>query len=285
MKEIKGQKFAGERCLFMGRDLYIEDTVFEDGESPLKESADIKLFNTEFRWKYPVWYSKEVTLENCKFTQTARAGVWYTENIKFTDCVIEAPKTFRRSKGIVLDNETLPNAQETLWNCTDVKLKKVKANGTYFGMNCKNVEVEDFELDGDYCFDGAENIVVRNSKLLSKDSFWNSKNVVVSDSYISGEYLGWNSENLTFINCTIESLQGFCYIKNLKLINCKLVNTTLAFEYSTVDADICGGVDSIKNPLGGKISAEFIGEIIMEDDKVDVNETVIICSDGVKKAQ
>lgn len=285
MKKVIKEVLTGERALFFARGLEIYDCVFEDGESPLKESADIRLFNTGFRWKYPLWYSKNIALENCRFTQTARAGVWYTENIKLTDCVIEAPKTFRRSKNIVLENVTLPDAQETLWNCEGVKLKKVKANGTYFGMNCKNVEIENFELDGDYCFDGAENLTIRGSKLLSKDSFWNSKNVTVYDTYISGEYLGWNSENLTFINCTIESLQGLCYVKNLKLINCRLVNTTLAFEYSTVDADICGGVDSIKNPLGGKISAGFIGEIIMEEDKVDVNETMIICTDGVKKAQ
>ena len=41
------------------------------------------------------------------------------------------------------------------------------------------------------------------------------KNVTVYDSFITGEYLGWNAKNLTLINCTIESLQGLCYIDNL----------------------------------------------------------------------
>ena len=45
-------------------------------------------------------------------------------------------------------------------------------------------------------------------------------------------------EILPLVNCTIESLQGMCYIENLKMVNCKLINTTLAFEYSTVDAQI-----------------------------------------------
>lgn len=54
---------------------------------------------------------------------------------------------------------------------------------------------------------------IRNSTLLSKDAFWNSENVTVYDSFISGEYLGWNAKNLTLVNCTIESLQGLCYIE------------------------------------------------------------------------
>lgn len=279
MTEITKKTLAGERALFFAGNMKIVNCTFEDGESPLKESADLEIINSEFRWKYPLWYSKNATLENCRFTQTARAGVWYTENIRFTDCVIEAPKTFRRAKGVILENVDMPNAAETFWNCKDVTLKKVTANGAYFGMNCENFTAEDFTLNGDYCFDGAKNVTVRNAKLLSKDSFWNSKNVTVYDSFISGEYLGWNSENLTFINCTLESLQGLCYVKNLKLINCRLINTTLAFEYSTVDADICGGVDSIKNPLGGKITADSIGELILEADKIDPENTVIICTE------
>ena len=83
--------------------------------------------------------------------------------------------------------------------------------------------------------------------------------MTVYDSFISGEYLGWNSKNLTLINCTIESLQGMCYIENLVLKNCKLLNTTLAFEYSTVEADITSKVDSVLNPTSGTITAEEMG--------------------------
>ena len=118
-------------------------------------------------------------------------------------------------------------------------------------------------------------MTVRNSKLLSKDAFWNSENVTVYDSFISGEYLGWNAKNLTLINCTIESLQGMCYIDNLVMKNCKLINTTLAFEYSTCDVQINGKVDSVINPASGTITAGEIGELIMEKDKIDPSKTVI----------
>ncbi len=274
--------FTGERAQFMAKNLSYDECTFSDGESPLKESRNVTLTRSSFKWKYPLWYSENAKLENCTFFEGARAGVWYTRGITFTDCVILAPKTFRRSGGITLKNVSLPHAEETLWNCSDVKLQNVTANGAYFGMNCKNVAVGNLTLYGDYCFDGAANITVKDSKLYSKDSFWNSKNVTVENSYISGEYLGWNSENLTLVNCTIESLQGLCYIKNLKLINCRLINTTLAFEYSTVEAEISGGVDSVLNPSAGHITAEYIGELTIEEDKVDPTRIKIICT-GDKK--
>lgn len=49
---------------------------------------------------------------------------------------------------------------------------------------------------------------------------------------------------------------------------------------ATVEADICGGVDSIKNPLGGNITADSIGELILEADKVDVSKTLISCKES-----
>ena len=64
-------------------------------------------------------------------------------------------------------------------------------------------------------------------------------------------------------------------MENVTLRNCRLINTDLCFEYCTVDAEICSHVDSVKNPIGGRIVADNIGEIILEDDKVDVSATQI----------
>ena len=57
-KELKGAYLTGERPLFHGKKLHIEQTIFNDGESPLKESRDIVFENSSFQWKYPLWYSK-----------------------------------------------------------------------------------------------------------------------------------------------------------------------------------------------------------------------------------
>jgi hypothetical protein len=276
MREIRQEYLTGERALFKSEFLKICDTIFTDGESPLKESHDIELYDSMFKWKYPLWYCKNITVKNCTWFDMARAGVWYTDNISVEDSAIEAPKNFRRCNNLTLKNVSIPNASETLWSCDKVNMKNVVAKGDYFAMNSNNMVINNLTLYGNYSFDGSKNVEIHNSKLLSKDAFWNSDNITVYDSFISGEYLGWNSKNLTLINCTIESLQGMCYIDNLVMKNCKLINTTLAFEYSTVDADIVGKIDSVLNPKGGRISAETIDELIIEKDKIDPEKTKIM---------
>ena len=277
MKTYKQGLFVGERALYDTHDAFIEDSTFMDGESPLKESSNIKLHKCIFKWKYPLWYCENVDVCDTTLLDTARSGIWYTKNIKMVNCHISAPKQFRRSEGITLINCNLPNAVETLWNCKNVKLTKVSATGDYFGLNIENAEIEDFNLIGNYAFDGGKNIVIRNAKMDSKDSFWNCENVEVHDSIIVGEYLGWNSKNITFINCTIDSLQGMCYMKNIKMVNCKLLNTNLCFEFcEDVDADINSSIDSVKNPYNGVIKAEKIDELIMDPKYIDPNKTQII---------
>ncbi|MCM1536877.1 MAG: DUF3737 family protein [bacterium] len=283
MKEIRQEFLTGERALFQGEYLRICDTIFDDGESPLKESHDIDLLGSMFKWKYPLWYAKNITVKKCTWFEMARAGVWYTDHITVEDSAIEAPKNFRRCHDIKLKNVSMPDAAETLWQCDDVKMEDVTAKGDYFAMNSRNMEIDNLTLYGNYSFDGAKDVTIRNAKLLSKDAFWNSENVTVYDSFISGEYLGWNAKNLTLINCTVESLQGMCYIENLVMKNCKLLNTTLAFEYSTVDAEIDGKIDSVLNPSGGTIRADKIGELKIEKDKVDPAKTKIICRKEEKR--
>lgn len=285
MKEIRQEYLTGERPLFKGENLKIYDTIFTDGESPLKESNQIELYRSMFKWKYPLWYAKNIVAEDCTWFEMGRAGVWYTDNITVKNALIEAPKNFRRCHGVKLQNVSFPNAAETLWNCDGVTMEQVSAKGDYFAMNSQNMKLYDFQLVGNYSFDGVKNMEIHNAKLLSKDAFWNSENVTVYDSFISGEYLGWNAKNLTLINCTIESLQGMCYIENLVMKNCRLLNTTLAFEYSTVDVEIEGKIDSVMNPSGGSIKADYIGELIIEKDKVDPHATVITCRMGKSTEQ
>lgn len=274
-KTMEQQLLTGERALFGTHGLTLRNCTFADGESPLKESSDIELYHSLFKWKYPLWYSRNITLENCSLFEMARAGIWYTENISLTDCTIDAPKAFRRTTDISLTNVTMPNASETLWNCDRIKMANVTAKGDYFAMGSSNITVDGFSLVGNYSFDGCRNVEIHNARMLSKDAFWNCENVTVYDSFISGEYLGWNARNVTFVNCTIESAQGMCYMENIVLKDCRLLNTDLAFEYSTVSATVLGGIDSVKNPYSGRVEAAQIGEIIFDDPKIKRVSTAI----------
>lgn len=276
-KVIRQEFLTGERALFKQENTDIYDTIFDDGESPLKESRGIALYGSMFKWKYPLWYAKDIHATDCTWFDMARAGVWYSDDVTVDNALIEAPKNFRRCNNLTLNNVTFVDAAETLWSCNNVKLNNVTAKGDYFAMNTNNIRIDGFKLVGNYSFDGCRNVEIHGANMLSKDSFWNTDNVTVYDSFISGEYLGWNAKNLTLINCTIESFQGMCYIDNLVMKNCKLINTTLAFEYSSVDADINSKIDSVMNPSSGIIRAEHIDNLILEKDKIDPSKTKIIC--------
>ena len=284
MKEIRQSKFTEERALFCVSGLRIIDSIFDKGESALKECRDIELGSCLLEWKYPLWYCRNITVDDSTLFAGARAAVWYTDNMRVRNTLVQAPKTFRRCRGLYLENVSFTNALETLWNCGDITLDNVSVTGgDYFAMNCSDMKINSLTLDGKYSFDGVKNIEIRNSRLITKDAFWNSENVTVYDSFISSEYLGWNSKNLTFINCTIESLQGLCYIENLVMKNCRLLGTKLAFEYSTVDAEITSRIDSVFNPAAGKISAPEIGVLTMQEDRIDPEKTEIDCERVLRK--
>lgn len=273
---IDQRVLTGERALFGAVDMTVRDSVFRDGESPLKESRGIRISGSRFEWKYPLWYAKDIDVTGTALLETARSGIWYTHGIRVSHCSIAAPKTFRRSTGIRLTDVDMPYAQETLWWCDDIELNRVSANGDYFAMQSRGIRATSLRVNGNYAFDGASDIVVEDSVLLSKDAFWNTTNVTVRNSTIVGEYLGWNSRNLTFENCTIESLQGLCYIENLTLTDCTVIDTTLAFEYSTVDATIDSHVDSIFNPRGGTIRARSVGELVLDPGaRIDPSRTQV----------
>ena len=163
MEKLVNGTYEGERALFKGKNLDIENCLFQNGESPLKESRNIKLNNSTFSYKYPLWYSKNVEVKNTTFEVMSRSGIWYTEDITLTNCNIIAPKEFRRSKNITIVDSIFHDAQETLWNCENITMK--------------NVNIDNLVLNGNYVLDGAKDIVVKNSILNAKDSFWNCENV------------------------------------------------------------------------------------------------------------
>ncbi|WP_225046567.1 DUF3737 family protein [Lacticaseibacillus kribbianus] len=276
MTNYNQQYFTGERALFAAHDANITDSTFAAGESPLKESRNLTLDGVVFKYKYPLWYSHHVSVRNTIFETMSRSGIWYTDDITIADSTIQAPKQLRRSGHITLQNVHLADAEETLWHCHDVVLDHVQATGDYFGADSENIRVSHLDLVGNYAFDGARNVEVHDSTFVTKDAFWNCDNVTIYDSTINGEYLAWNTKHLTLINCTIESDQGLCYIDDLRLVNCKLLRTDLAFEYcSGVDADVVSHIDSVKNPISGRIVADSIGTVIQDDPKLDRTRVTI----------
>lgn len=263
---IKDTFFEGERPLFATDNIRLENVKFYPGESAMKECKNVEAYKCEFMCKYPFWHNENTLIEDCLFTVYGRAAIWYSRNIHMRNSKVDAPKMFRELDGLHVENVKLSDAAETIWNCRDIKLRNVEAHkGDYIFMNGINIDIDKFYLQGNYSFQDAKNVVIRNSKLDSKDAFWKTENVTVYDSEINGEYLGWHSKNLKLVNCRISGTQPLCYCTNLILENCTFAeDCDLAFEYSTVQAVINSPVTSVKNPSGGCIVAESIGEIIID---------------------
>lgn len=274
---IKDVYLSGERPLYGLRDAVVDGVTFGEGESPLKEARNIEVRSSVFKWKYPFWYADGVTVRDSVVETVAHAGMWYVTNFDMRDCSLQGTKLFRRSSHIRLTNVHFANAVETLWSCDDVSLDHVQTNGQYVGKDSRGIHADHLDHVGDYLFDGAQDIVVDHSRIIAKDAFWNSRNVVVRNSFLNGQYLGWNSENLTFENCVIESDQGLCYIKGLTIRNTRLLHSDLVFELcSDVDARITSSVDSVKNPISGRIEAASVGRVMLDPTIIDPSATTIL---------
>ena len=266
MKKIQDSVFGGERPLYGEKHLFLERVIIEPGESALKETADIEAVHCEFQGKYPFWECDGFTVRDCIFREGARAALWYSKNCVMADTLIEAPKMFREIENVSLENVRIPNAQETFWNCRGIKLRNVEVQkGDYIYMGCSDIDIDGYRQQGNYSFQYTRRVTIRNAYLDTKDAFWQTEDVTVYDSEIHGEYLGWYSRRLRLVRCHISGTQPLCYCDDLVLEDCTFApDADLAFEYSSVQADIRGRVTSVKNPRTGKIVSDGYNDIILD---------------------
>ena len=267
MRLIKNQEFGGERPLYREHDLRLENVTIYVGESSIKETCNIEAEKCRFEGKYVFWECRGFHVSNCFFAESARSSLWYSRNVTMRSCRVEAPKMFRRMRGIDLKDCTFTNAQETLWDCDDVRIEDCRIeNADYLFMHTNNVCINRYYQDGNYSFQYSHNIEIHNAILNSKDAFWEAETISIYDSEINGEYLGWYSKNLHLVRCHITGEQPLCYCENLVMEDCTLgSDCNLAFEYSTIHATINSPVHSIKNPTSGSITVHgSVGEIIID---------------------
>ena len=270
MKDIRDKEFGGERPLYRLHDAKLERVTIHLGESSIKESGNIEAYDCTFEGKYVFWECRHFLAKNCRFVTSARSSLWYSENGKLVDCLVDAPKMFRRMQGIELQDCHFTNAQETLWDCDRLKIQNCEIlNADYLCMRTDNISIDNMHLEGNYAFQYSKNVEIMNSLLNSKDALWDSENVTITDCEINGEYLAWYSRNLTLVRCHITGPQPLCYCKNLTLVDCTFGDDAdLALEYSTVKATIKGNIHSIKNPTSGSITvAGHIGELIIDENQ------------------
>lgn len=269
-EQITGKQFDEERALYYLRDTDVVDCMFAgpaDGESVLKEARNVGVKNCAFSLRYPLWHVCGFRLENSTMDDKTRAAIWYATDGVIVDSTLGGIKAVRECRNISLTGCDIVS-QEFGWKSSGITLKDSSITSEYVFMDSRDVVLDNVQMKGKYSFQYMENLTIRNSNLDTKDAFWHSKNVTVENSTLKGEYLAWFSEGLTLINCHISGTQPLCYCKDLKLINCTMEGTDLSFEYSDVEAEIHGHVDSIKNPRSGHITVDSVGEVLMTDDTV-----------------
>lgn len=268
MKQIHKQKFSAERALYGESDLKLIDCAFggeEDGESALKETQNITAENCRFELRYPLWHGTNLHLSGCEMTETCRAALWYSTGINIEDCRLLGIKALRECVDANIVGSRIVSP-EFGWKCKNINILNTSLQSEYAFLLSENLRLERVDFCGKYAFQYVKNAEFLNCTFDTKDAFWHAENVTVKDCVVNGEYLGWYSKNLTFINCKIIGTQPLCYCNGLELVNCTMQNCDLSFEYSEVEAEICGDILSVKNPESGKIIAESIGEIILTSD-------------------
>lgn len=277
-KIITGKQFDEERALYHLTDAEVTDCSFageKDGESALKEARNIIVKDCQFLLRYPLWHVNTFKAKNISMEETARAALWYTENGEIEYSRLHGIKPVRECKNIILRCCDV-NAEEFGWKCENITLEHTSIHSSYLFLDSKEITLKDVNMSGKYSFQYVENMTITDSYLDTKDAFWHSKNVTVKNTTVKGEYLGWFSEGLTLIGCTIIGTQPLCYCKDLKLIDCTMEGCDLSFEYSEVEADIKGNVDSVKNPKSGMIISDAVGEVVREDAVMECNAKIML---------
>ncbi len=279
-QKIEGKTFDEERALYALKDSSVINCEFAgiaDGESALKEASQITVEKCKMDLRYPLWHVLDAQILDCTLTENCRAPLWYDQNITIDGCRIAGVKALRECDEIRLKN-TVVDSPEFLWKCRKIEVENVEIqNSEYPFFEVFDAKIKNLKMKGKYSFQYCENLEISDSVLDTKDAFWHSKNVTVKNSVVNGEYLGWYSENLRLVDCKIKGTQPFCYCKNLILENCTMENCDLSFERSSVNADVRGKIDSVKNALFGKICADEIGELILEESVVKNGGAQIVC--------
>jgi hypothetical protein len=278
MDIIKDQSFGGERPLFAIHYTRLEGVTITEGESGIKCCKNIEADNCRFIGKYPLWHVDKSLITNCYFEVGSRSAIWYSNDMVMKDTVIDAPKLFREMNNVTVENVQFKDADETFWRIKNLKIRNVTLHeGTYPFMFCENVDVDGLVSDSKYVFQYCKDVVVRNAKITTKDSFWECENITIYDSELNGEYLAWHSKNVRLVRCHITGEQPLCYVEQLVLEDCTFgEDCDRIFEDSDVQAEIIGSITNIKNPRTGKIVADHIGSVTIDENILQPADCLII---------
>ncbi|MDO5536087.1 MAG: DUF3737 family protein, partial [Desulfovibrionaceae bacterium] len=280
MNTVSGKTFDEERALYGLRGALVADCTFsgpEDGESALKECSDITVEHCLFNLRYPCWHDHRLTIRDSELTENGRAALWYSEQVDIAGTRMHGIKAIRECRDVtVRDCDIISN--EFGWFTSDMRMEDCTVKSDYFMLHSSKLQFAGVKFTGKYALQYLRDCVFENCDITSRDAFWHAENVVVRNSFLRGEFLGWYSDDLVLDHCRILSSQPLCYCRNLRLIDCEVIDSDLCFEKSDLDAVITTPVDSIKNPLSGRIVLPAVDELIRDDPESKAE--IVLASQG-----
>ena len=213
----------------------------------------------KFGGERPLFAQHDLRLENVTITD-GESGIKQCQRMEAYDCKFYGKYPWWHVDGAYIENCYFAlGSRSAIWYTNDMVMKN-----------------SGLESDSKYVFQYCKNVEVHNAKILTKDSFWECENVTIYDSELDGEYLAWHSKNVRLVNCHLAGEQLLCYTENLVLENCTIdPMCDRMFEYSTVEADIKGHIENIKNPTSGHVIADSIGSITIDENVRQPNNCVI----------
>lgn len=261
---IKDRALDQERALYGTKHATLSNVAFAgeaDGESALKECEDIEVADSRFELRYPLWHVDGLSMSGCTLTDTCRAALWYTRDVRIAQSELLGIKALRECDDVTV-TDTKVVSPEFGWKCRNVALERTDIEAEYAFLDTRGLKLVDCHLTGKYSFQYVEDLVIEGGTFDTKDAFWHARNVMVRNATLKGEYLGWYSDGLTLEHCRIEGTQPLVNCTNLTLVDCEMVGCDLAFEGSDVQATVRGHVDSIRDPRSGRIEVGSVGEIV-----------------------
>ena len=172
MKLIKNAEFGGERPLFESHDLRLENVIIRTGESAIKECSNIEAVDCRFEGNYPFWHVHGFKIDRCYFDVGGRSALWYSDHLKMTDTIIDAPKMFREMDEIDIENVTMNDAVEihhakittkdAFWEVENVTIYDSELNGEYLGWHSKNLRLVNCHITGEQPLCYAHDLILEN---------------------------------------------------------------------------------------------------------------------------
>ena len=190
--------------------------------------------NKEFGGERPLFTIRDTRLENITITD-GESGIKQCRNIEAKDCRFYGKYPWWHVDGALIEDcYFAEGSRSAIWYTNDLVMRRCRIDGPKFFREMRNVELEDVRIcDAD-------------------ETFWKVD--------------GLKLKNVRLVNCHLAGEQLLCYTQNLVLENCTFDRLCdRVFEYSTVEADIRGHIENIKNPTSGHIVADSIGSITIDE--------------------